>query len=194
MPELHGKLSCEQQSALFHAEHMGLGIIVVEVPFNIEKSKSCFAIADDQLKRFIPVHSLNNELVEGGSQCRRKECGVLRHKSHGPELGTAQLTIENKNREERIRRHRETQRVHLRPGAGSVQPVQIDVHRDPATRHNHLLKRARLTVLAGCFEARYGTVRMVAGKQNGQRTDQECLQHSLSLYFIVSTKVTNEEQ
>ena len=125
------------------------GIVLIEVPFNVEKDKTRFPVAHDEVKRLPGRPFFDNELIYGRTQRLRKSCGVSWYEPHRARLGTAQDIVKNKNREKRVGAHLETQRIQFRipsRGVDSIKSIQIEIHRDGSTRNDHLFESSGLSL------------------------------------------------
>ena len=84
---------------------------------------------------------------DGGIQRFRKNRGVSPDQPHRARLGTAQDIVKDKDREKRIGAHFETQGLQLRflaSRSGSIEPVQIEIHRDVSARDDHFFQSSGL--------------------------------------------------
>src|SRR5229473_3507012 len=157
---------------------MRAGIVIIEISFNIEKDKARFPIPNYDVIRFTGRDFFDDELVEGRLQRWRKSCGVFRYEPHRAERGTTQYIVEYKNREKRIRSHSETHCVDfrfVRRGADSIEPVQIEIHRDVSARDDHLFKSSGLFFRAFLLDLCRRISRAIAEKQ--EQREHEITRH-----------------
>jgi len=74
---------------------------------------------------------------------------------HRPRIRASQKIVKNQNGEERISRNGKLQcGWSCEREADSIQPVEIEIHGDTSTFHNHLLKRPALELAVGAFLCR----------------------------------------
>src|SRR6266446_10681041 len=157
---------------------MRASIVIIEISFNIEKDKARFPIPNDDVIRVTGRDFFDDELVEGRFQRCRKSRGVSRYEPHRAERGTTQYIVKYQNREKRIRSHFETKCVQFRffrHGADSIEPVQIEVHRDASARDDHLFKSSGFSARVLFSGLCYRISRAVDEKQ--KQWQREITQH-----------------
>src|SRR6185295_12449086 len=109
---------------------------MVIAPFNIKKGEAGVAIADGEIKILVQRKFFDHELLER----RGKRDGQIAAESvdfgwdqgHRARLCATQLVVKNQNREERVDCDRKIKCFSLSSGTDSVQPIEIELHRNVA--------------------------------------------------------------
>ncbi len=129
-----------------------LAIVIVMVPLNIEKRESGVAVAHGKIESLTRRELFNYKPVERRAKRSGKRRSVLRDQGHRSGRGPSQQIVKNQNGKERIRSHGEMRFLEtLRGGINSIQPVEIEIHRDATVLDDHLLKRAALPLALDNF-------------------------------------------
>src|ERR1700730_4387421 len=158
---------------------MRASIVIIEISFNIEKDKSRFPIPNYDVIRVTGGDFFDDQLVQRCFQRCRKSREVPRYEPHRAERGTTQYIVKYQNREKRIGSHFEMKCVQFRPGAQSIKPVQIQVHRGASARDDHLFKSSGRLFRAVLLDLCCRISRAIAQKQKQWKREitQDCLKH-----------------
>src|SRR4029079_7335450 len=149
---------------------------MVIAAFNIKKDEAGVAIADGEIKILVQRKFFDHELLER----RAKRDGQIVavegvdlgwEKGHRARLCATQLVVKNQNREERVGCDRKIKCCSLSSGTDSVQPIDIELHRNVAALDNHFLKRVGADVRSFLFGLRCIISRAVPEEQQQQGED-----------------------